>query len=108
VYRIHDRPDPEKLQGFANFIRQFGYSIKTASHKAIAESMNLLINQVNGKNEQYVIESLAIRTMAKAKYSTNNIGHYGLSFDFYTQFYLAHSSVSRLDGAPPAGSVSGG
>jgi ribonuclease R len=86
VYRIHDRPDPEKLQGFANFIRQFGYSIKTASHKAIAESMNLLINQVNGKNEQYVIESLAIRTMAKAKYSTNNIGHYGLSFDFYTHF----------------------
>ncbi|MFO7617806.1 MAG: ribonuclease R [Bacteroidales bacterium] len=86
VYRIHDRPDPEKLQGFANFIRQFGYSIKTASHKAIAESMNQLMGLVNGKNEQYIIESLAIRTMAKAKYSTNNIGHYGLSFDHYTHF----------------------
>ncbi len=86
VYRIHDRPDPEKLQGFSNFIHQFGYSIKTASHKAIAESMNKLLIQIRGKNEQYIIESLAIRTMAKAKYSTHNIGHYGLSFEHYTHF----------------------
>jgi ribonuclease R len=86
VYRIHDRPDPEKLQNFANFIHQFGYSIKTASHKTIAESMNHLLTQIEGKNEQYIIESLAIRTMAKAKYSTQNIGHYGLAFDFYTHF----------------------
>lgn len=86
VYRIHDRPDPEKLQNFSNFIHQFGYSIKTASHKTIAESMNHLLTQIQGKNEQYIIESLAIRTMAKAKYSTQNIGHYGLAFDFYTHF----------------------
>jgi ribonuclease R len=86
VYRIHDRPDPEKLQNFSNFIHQFGYSIKTASHKAIAESMNKLLTQIQGKNEQYIIENLAVRAMAKAKYSTNNIGHYGLSFEFYTHF----------------------
>jgi ribonuclease R len=86
VYRIHDRPNPEKLQNFSNFIHQFGYSIKTASHKAIAESMNKLLTQIQGKNEQYIIENLAVRAMAKAKYSTNNIGHYGLAFEFYTHF----------------------
>ncbi len=86
VYRIHDRPDHDKLQNFSNFIHQFGYSIKTASHKTIAESMNRLLTDIQGKNEQYIIESLAIRAMAKAKYSTGNIGHYGLSFDFYTHF----------------------
>jgi len=86
VYRIHDKPNTDKLLTFSNFIRQFGYSIKTASHKSIANSMNLLMTEVQGKNEQYVIESLAIRTMAKAKYSTQNIGHYGLSFEHYTHF----------------------
>lgn len=86
VYRIHDRPNAEKLVNFANFIHQFGYSVKTASHKAIADSMNRLLTDIRGKNEQYIIESLAIRTMAKAKYSTKNIGHYGLSFEHYTHF----------------------
>ncbi|MFA6126644.1 MAG: ribonuclease R [Bacteroidales bacterium] len=86
VYRIHDRPNAEKLINFSNFIHQFGYSVKTASHKAIADSMNRLLTEIRGKNEQYIIESLAIRTMAKAKYSTNNIGHYGLSFEHYTHF----------------------
>jgi ribonuclease R len=86
VYRIHDKPDSEKLHNFSNFIHQFGYSIKTASHQAIAESMNRLMTEINGKNEQYIIESLAIRVMAKAKYSTHNIGHYGLSFEHYTHF----------------------
>jgi ribonuclease R len=86
VYRIHDKPNTEKLLNFSNFIRQFGLSIKTASHKAIAESMNRLLTNIQGKNEQYIIESLAIRTMAKAKYSTQNIGHYGLSFEHYTHF----------------------
>lgn len=86
VYRIHDRPNAEKLVNFSNFIRQFGYSVKTASHKAIADSMNRLLTDIRGKNEQYIIESLAIRTMAKAKYSTKNIGHYGLSFEHYTHF----------------------
>jgi len=86
VYRIHDKPNAEKLLNFSNFIHQFGYSVKTASHKAIAESMNRLLTDIQGKNEQYIIESLAIRTMAKAKYSTQNIGHYGLSFEHYTHF----------------------
>jgi ribonuclease R len=86
VYRIHDRPNAEKLTSFSNFIHQFGYTVKTASHKAIADSMNRLLSEIRGKNEQYIIESLAIRTMAKAKYSTQNIGHYGLSFEHYTHF----------------------
>jgi ribonuclease R len=86
VYRIHDRPNAEKLTSFSNFIHQFGYTVKTASHKAIADSMNRLLTEIRGKNEQYIIESLAIRTMAKAKYSTQNIGHYGLSFEHYTHF----------------------
>jgi len=86
VYRIHDRPDPEKLQSFSNFIHQFGYSIKTASHKSIAESMNRLLADIEGKNEQYIIENLAVRAMAKARYSTQNIGHYGLGFEHYTHF----------------------
>jgi ribonuclease R len=86
VYRVHDRPNAEKLAAFSNFVHQFGYAVKTASHKAIAESMNRLLTDIKGKNEQYIIESLAIRTMAKAKYSTQNIGHYGLSFDHYTHF----------------------
>ncbi len=86
VYRIHDRPNAEKLLNFSNFIHQFGYSVKTASHKSIADSMNRLLTDIRGKNEQYIIESLAIRTMAKAKYATQNIGHYGLSFEHYTHF----------------------
>ncbi|MCX6225728.1 MAG: ribonuclease R [Bacteroidia bacterium] len=86
VYRIHDRPNAEKLINFSNFVHQFGYSVKTASHKTIADSMNRLLTDIRGKNEEYIIESLAIRTMAKAKYSTQNIGHYGLSFEHYTHF----------------------
>ncbi len=86
VYRIHDRPDPEKIQNFSNFVHRFGYSLKTASDKAIAQSMNKLVHDIKGKNEQYVLENLAIRTMAKAKYSTENIGHYGLAFPHYTHF----------------------
>lgn len=86
VYRIHDRPDPEKLQNFSRFVSQFGYQVKTNNDQAIASSMNGLMKDVKGKNEQYIIENLAIRTMAKAKYSCKNIGHYGLSFDHYTHF----------------------
>ena len=86
VYRIHDKPDPEKLENFSNFIGRFGYSIKTQSDQAIASSMNALIQKIKGKNEQYILETLAIRTMAKAKYSCKNIGHYGLHFPFYTHF----------------------
>ncbi len=86
VYRIHDHPDPEKIENFSNFVHRFGYSLKTSSDKAIAHSMNALVQEIKGKNEQYILESLAIRTMAKAKYSCNNIGHYGLAFQHYTHF----------------------
>ncbi len=86
VYRIHDKPDPDKLDSFNHFIRRFGYGIVTSSPQAAAMSMNKLLENVNGKKEQNVIETLAIRTMAKAEYSTRNIGHYGLGFDYYTHF----------------------
>ncbi|MGQ7870131.1 ribonuclease R [Sunxiuqinia sp. sy24] len=86
VYRIHDRPDPEKLENFNHFIQKFGYGIQTTSSRAISTSMNNLMNNVKGKNEQNVIETLAIRSMAKAVYSTRNIGHYGLGFEFYSHF----------------------
>ena len=86
VYRIHDRPDPDKLRTFATFIKTFGYKVNMGSGKAIADSMNKLINELEGKAEKNLIESLAIRSMAKAEYSTNNIGHYGLGFSYYSHF----------------------
>lgn len=86
VYRIHGEPNEEKLNAFALFIKRFGYQIQTKSKKKIATSMNNLLSDVNGKAEQTIVESLAIRTMARAEYSTKNIGHYGLAFDYYTHF----------------------
>ncbi len=86
VYRIHDKPDAEKLASFNNFIHRFGYGIQMASPKTISSSMNQLMEHVKGKKEQNVVETLAIRTMAKAEYSTRNIGHYGLAFEHYTHF----------------------
>ncbi|MFV0554662.1 MAG: ribonuclease R [Mangrovibacterium sp.] len=86
VYRIHDRPNAEKLDNFNHFINKFGYNIQTNTVRQISDSMNSLLTQVEGRNEQNVIEILAIRTMAKAEYSTRNIGHYGLGFDFYSHF----------------------
>ncbi|MCG8411768.1 MAG: ribonuclease R [Bacteroidales bacterium] len=86
VYRIHDKPDPEKLQRFSQFIHRFGYSINTSKQKNITSSINDLLDKVQGKKEQNVIETLAVRSMAKAVYSTNNIGHYGLSFSHYSHF----------------------
>lgn len=86
VYRIHDRPDPEKLENFNNFIHKFGYAIQLVTPRGVAESMNNLLENVKGKKEQNVIEMLAIRAMAKAAYSTRNIGHYGLAFEYYTHF----------------------
>ncbi len=86
VYRIHDEPDPEKLGEFVQFIKRFGYQFKARSPVEISESMNKLMNELQGKREENVIENLAIRAMAKAVYSTENIGHYGLAFPFYTHF----------------------
>lgn len=86
VYRIHDKPDPEKLERFSKFIQRFGYGINTTSQKNITSSINDLLDQVQGKKEQNVIETLAVRSMAKAVYSTKNVGHYGLSFSHYSHF----------------------
>ena len=86
VYRIHDLPDEEKLESFNRFIRKFGYHIDMHPGKKMSVSMNNLLNEVVGKKEQHVIENLALRSMAKARYSTGNIGHYGLAFKEYTHF----------------------
>ena len=87
VYRIHDVPNPDKLNNFAAFIKRFGYTLKTnGKQTAVSGSINHLLDEVQGKKEQNLIETLAIRSMAKAIYSTANLGHYGLAFDFYTHF----------------------
>jgi ribonuclease R len=86
VYRIHDKPSPEKFDQFANFVTQFGYDIHTSNEDDIAKKISKLLVDVNGKKEGNMLETLAIRTMAKAEYSTNNIGHYGLSFEYYSHF----------------------
>lgn len=86
VYRIHDKPDPDKLSNFNSFIQRFGYGIQMTTAKTISSSLNNLLNNVKGKKEQNLVETLAIRTMAKAAYSTRNIGHYGLSFEYYSHF----------------------
>ncbi|MDD7318474.1 MAG: RNB domain-containing ribonuclease [Prevotella sp.] len=86
-YRIHDRPDPIKLDNLSKFIARFGYRINTAGTKGqISRSLNKLMDDVSGKREQNVIEMVALRAMMKAKYSVHNIGHYGLAFDYYTHF----------------------
>ena len=86
VYRVHDKPDPDKLDKFRNFILKFGYYFKADKGKEISREMNKLMGEVKGKAEENVISTLAIRTMAKAYYSTDNIGHYGLAFPYYTHF----------------------
>jgi ribonuclease R len=85
-YRIHDNPDEEKLLPFVAFAKKFGHKFDTSSPDTIAASFNQLLNDVQGKPEQHVLEQLGIRTMAKAKYTTENIGHYGLGFDHYCHF----------------------
>ncbi len=87
VYRIHDVPNPEKLENLAAFIKRFGYKVKTAGRNSeVSSSINHLLDEISGKKEQNLIETLAIRSMAKAIYSTDNCGHYGLAFDYYTHF----------------------
>jgi ribonuclease R len=85
-YRVHDTPDEEKLQPFIEYARRFGISFNIQTPKSIAESFNAMLAQVQGKPEQTVLEQLGIRTMAKAIYTTQNIGHYGLAFEFYSHF----------------------
>jgi ribonuclease R len=86
VYRIHDRPDSEKLQKFSRFVKRFGYKISLGSGIQTASSLNKVLTDVRGTPEQDIVENLALRAMAKAEYSTRNIGHYGLAFDYYTHF----------------------
>lgn len=86
VYRIHDKPLDDKLAEFNRFVAKFGYGLKLTSRKALTSSMNKLMQEVKARPEQNLIETLAVRTMAKAVYSTVNIGHYGLAFDYYTHF----------------------
>ena len=86
-YRIHDQPDPQKLENLREFVAKFGYKVKTAGTKgAITKSLNALMSQAEGTREQNAIETVAVRAMMKAKYSVHNIGHYGLAFDYYTHF----------------------
>ncbi|MDR2410183.1 MAG: ribonuclease R [Bacteroidales bacterium] len=110
VYRIHDKPLDEKINKFNTFINKLGYSLQLNSRKSLVNSMNSLFSSVQGKGEQNVIETLAIRTMQRAIYSTNNIGHYGLAFKYYTHFtspirrypdLMVHRLLSRyLAGKP--------
>ena len=87
VYRVHDVPNPDKLENFSTFIKRFGYKLKTTGKsEVVSAAINNLLDQVTGKREQNLIETLAIRSMAKATYTTENIGHYGLAFDYYTHF----------------------
>ena len=86
VYRIHDDPDPTKLQDLSTFVRQFGHEVRLGSKKVVTNSLNKMLLKVKNTPEANMIETLTIRTMSKAKYTTQNIGHYGLAFDYYTHF----------------------
>ena len=86
VYRVHEKPDPEKLDRFANFILKFGCYFDARRGKAVAQQLNSLMGQIKGKSEENVVSILAVRTMQKAYYSTENLGHYGLAFPFYSHF----------------------
>ncbi|MBR1516675.1 MAG: ribonuclease R [Bacteroidales bacterium] len=112
VYRVHDEPNPEKLNTFVEFVGKLGFSMKVGSRKQLADSYNTLFAQIAGRGEEYMIDSIAIRTMSKAYYSTENIGHYGLAFPFYTHFtspirrypdLMVHRLLERyLEGGPSA------
>ena len=108
VYRIHDFPDPERLRKLADFAEFMGYTLSVSSRSQIAASLNLLIEESEGKPESEILQQMAIRSMAKAIYTTRNIGHYGLAFSHYTHFtspirrypdLLVHRLLAHLDGS---------
>jgi ribonuclease R len=86
VYRVHDEPNEEKLMLLQGIISRFGYGINMKNKKTISNSINTLLDEVQGKKEQNLVDTLTIRSMSKAVYTTDNIGHYGLAFDYYTHF----------------------
>jgi len=86
IYRIHDEPNEDKLFGLQNVISKFGYNLNLKSKQDISTSLNNLLLEVQGKKEQNMVDTLTIRCMSKAAYSTHNIGHYGLAFDYYSHF----------------------
>ena len=86
VYRVHDEPNEEKLGRFRDFVLRFGYQFRASKGRSIAKALNKLIAEVKGRPEENAISSLAVRSMAKAFYTTDNVGHYGLAFKYYTHF----------------------
>lgn len=86
VYRVHDEPDDSKLAALQNVVGRFGYKLNFKDRKSVSSSLNNLLKEVVGKKEQNLVDTLTIRSMSKAEYTTHNIGHYGLAFDYYTHF----------------------
>ena len=86
IYRVHDEPNDDKLAALQNIVKRFGYKLNFKDRKSTTQSLNTLLKDVVGKKEQNLVDTLAIRSMSKAVYTTNNIGHYGLAFDYYSHF----------------------
>ena len=86
VYRVHDQPDKERIEDLKKIVKKYKYSIQNENPKALSKSLNLLLEKINDQPEKNLIETLILRSMAKAKYSTKNVGHYGLAFSFYSHF----------------------
>lgn len=112
VYRVHDEPDDSKLATLQNVVSRFGYKLNFKDRKSVSSTLNNLLKEVNGKKEQNLVDTLTIRTMSKAEYTTHNIGHYGLAFDYYSHFtspirrypdVMAHRLLQQyLDGGKSA------